>query len=162
FARENSIPTVLDLDVPPSDAISTLGTRAELDQALKLATYLKPAKVAARELSDANDPLKIGEQIRARYGNEAVIMTDGANGCAISWNDSSVRIPAFKVKAVDTTGAGDAFLGGVLAGLLWKMKWPEIGRLANAAAAIGIGRLGAFPSGFELRGQILKLYGRPL
>src|SRR5580704_9550536 len=33
FARENSIPTVLDLDVPPSDAISTLGTRAELDQA---------------------------------------------------------------------------------------------------------------------------------
>src|SRR5260221_289106 len=30
FARENSIPTILDLDVPPSDAISTLGTRTEL------------------------------------------------------------------------------------------------------------------------------------
>ncbi|HSR57652.1 MAG TPA: SIS domain-containing protein, partial [Candidatus Binataceae bacterium] len=41
-------------------------------------------------------------------------------------------------------------------------EWPEIGRLANAAAAVCIGRLGAFPSGFELRGQILKLYGRPL
>ncbi len=162
FAREQSIPTVLDLDVPPSDAISTLGTRAELDQALKLATYLKPAKSAARELAQGGDPLTIGEQIRTRYGNEAVIITNAANGCAISAHDTSVRIPAFKVKVVDSTGAGDAFLGGVLAGLLWKLKWPEIGRLANAAAAIGIGRLGAFPSGFELRGQILKLYGRPL
>ena len=163
FARENSIPTVLDLDVPPSDAVSTLGTRAELDQALKLATYLKPAKGAARELAEGKrSRLKMAEQIRARYGNKAVIMTDGANGCAISANDTSVRVPAFKVKVVDTTGAGDAFLGGVLAGLLWKLKWPEIGRLANASAAIGIGRLGAFPSGFELRGQILKLYGRPL
>jgi sugar/nucleoside kinase (ribokinase family)/D-arabinose 5-phosphate isomerase GutQ len=162
FARENSIPTVLDLDVPPSDAVSTLGTRAELDLALKLATYLKPAKGAARELVEGNDPLKMAEQIRARYGNEAVIMTAGASGCAISSADASVRVPAFKVKVVDTTGAGDAFLGGVLAGLLWKLKWPEIGRLANASAAIGIGRLGAFPSSFELRGQILKLYGRPL
>ncbi len=162
FAKENSIPTVLDLDVPPSDAIATLGTRAELDQALKLATYLKPAKGAARELAEGSDPLKMAEQIRARFGNQAVIMTAGASGCAISTADTSVRLPAFKVKVVDTTGAGDAFLGGVLAGLLWKLKWPEIGRLANAAAAIGIGRLGAFPSSFELRGQILKLYGRPL
>jgi sugar/nucleoside kinase (ribokinase family)/D-arabinose 5-phosphate isomerase GutQ len=162
FAKENSIPTVLDLDVPPSDAIRTLGTRAELDQALKLATYLKPAKGAAREIAEGNDPLKMAEQIRARYGNDAVIMTAGADGCAISAIDASVRVPAFKVKVVDTTGAGDAFLGGVLAGLLWKLKWPEIGRLANASAAVGIGRLGAFPSGFELRGQILKLYRRPL
>jgi arabinose-5-phosphate isomerase len=162
FAREHSIPSVLDLDVPPSDAIATLGSRAELDLAMRLATYLKPAKVAARELADGNDPMKIADQIRARCGNEAVIMTDGANGCAISAKDTSVRVPAFKVKVVDTTGAGDAFLGGVLAGLLWKLKWTEIGRLANASAAIGIGRLGAFPSGFELRGQILKLYGQPL
>jgi sugar/nucleoside kinase (ribokinase family)/D-arabinose 5-phosphate isomerase GutQ len=162
FARENSIPTVLDLDVPPSDAIATLGTRAELDQALKLATYLKPAKGAARELAEGSDPLKMAEQIRARFGNQAVIMTAGASGCAISTADTSVRLPAFKVKVVDTTGAGDAFLGGVLAGILWKLKWPEIARLANASAAIGIGRLGAFPSSFELRGQILKLYGRPL
>ena len=168
FARENSISTVLDLDVPPSDAISTLGTRAELDQALKLATYLKPAKRAARELAgnghsaNKDDPLTIAERIRARYGNEAVIMTDGANGCAVSAKDTGVRVPAFKTKVVDTTGAGDAFLGGLLAGKLWHLEWPEIGRLANAAAAVCIGRLGAFPSGFELRAQILKLYGRPL
>jgi len=163
FARDNSIPTVLDLDVPPSDAIRSIGTRAELEQALRLATYLKPAKRAARELGgNGNEPLKIAEEIRLRYGSSAVIMTDGANGCAISARDCAVRVPAFKTKVVDTTGAGDAFLGAVVAGLRWGLKWPEIGRLANAAGAVCIARLGAFPSGFELRNQILKLYGRPL
>jgi sugar/nucleoside kinase (ribokinase family)/D-arabinose 5-phosphate isomerase GutQ len=163
YARENSIPSVLDLDVPPSDALSTLGTRAELEQALRLATYLKPAKRAARELAGVDDdPLRIGEEIRRRYGNAAVIITHGADGCAISARDTALRVPAFKVKAVDTTGAGDAFLGGVMAGLRWGLKWPEIGRLANAAAAVCVQRLGAFPSGFELRDKILELYGRPL
>ncbi len=163
YARENSIPSVLDLDVPPSDALSTLGTRAELDHALRLATYLKPAKRAARELADADDdPLRIAEEIRRRYGNAAVIITHGADGCSISAKDAALHVPAFKVKVVDTTGAGDAFLGGVMAGLRWGLKWPEIGRLANAAAAVCVQRLGAFPSGFEFRDKILKLYGRPL
>ncbi len=163
FAREHSIPTVVDLDIPPSDALQTLGTRAELEQALRLATYLKPAKRAARELAGGgSEPLAIAEAIRSRYGNRAVIMTAGANGCAISAKDTAVRIPAFRVKVVDTTGAGDAFLGAVMAGILWELGWPEIGRLANAAGAVCAGRLGAFPPGFEVCGQILKLYGRPL
>src|ERR1017187_468798 len=38
FARTHSIPTILDVDVPPSDAIGSLGTRAELERALKLST----------------------------------------------------------------------------------------------------------------------------
>ena len=65
FARTHSIPTILDLDVPPSDAIGSLGTRAELERALKLATYLKPAKAAAREIVTGNgrDPLKMAEAI---------------------------------------------------------------------------------------------------
>src|ERR1019366_10550029 len=98
FARTHSIPTVLDVDVPPSDAVGTLGTRAELEHALKLATYLKPAKAAAREIVAGNgrDPLKMAEAIRARYGNRAVIITEGDKGCAIAARDTSVRVLAFK------------------------------------------------------------------
>jgi sugar/nucleoside kinase (ribokinase family)/D-arabinose 5-phosphate isomerase GutQ len=163
LARERSAPTVVDLDIPPSDALKTLGTGAELEQALRLATYLKPAKGAAREVvGDGVEALAIAEEIRRRYGNRAVIMTDGAGGCAISARDTSVRVPAFDVKVVDTTGAGDAFLGAVMAGLRWGMRWNEIGRLANAAGAVCVGRLGAFPHGFELRDEILNLYGRPI
>jgi len=161
FARTHSIPTVLDVDVPPSDAIGSLGTRAELERALKLATWLKPSKAAAREIANGNgrDPLKLADAIRARYGNRAVIITEGDKGCSIAARDTSVRVPAFKVKQIDSTGAGDAFLAGVFAGLRLGLPWDKIGRLANAAGAVAVTRLGAFPSGFEVREEILDLYG---
>jgi sugar/nucleoside kinase (ribokinase family) len=163
FARTHSITTVLDVDVPPSDACATLGTRAQLERALRLATILKPAKSAARELAGGSrDILKMGEVIRARYGNRAVVITDGDKGCAIAANDAAIRVPIFRVKQIDSTGAGDAFFGAMLAGLRWGMQWDEIGRLGNAAGAVCVKRLGAFPSGFELRDEIAKLYGGPI
>ncbi len=164
FARTHSIPTVLDVDVPPSDAVGTLGTRAELERALKLATYLKPAKAAAREIVAGNgrDPLKMAEAIRARYGNRAVIITEGDKGCSIAARDTCLRVPAFKVKQIDSTGAGDAFLAGVFAGLRLGMPWDRIGRLANAAGAVAVTRLGAFPAGFDVREEVLDLYGEAI
>jgi len=164
FARAHSIPTVLDVDVPPSDACASLGTRAELERALKLATVLKPAKAAARELSGGvRDPLKMGEAIRTRYGSRAVVITDGERGCAIAAQDTALRIPTFRVpRQIDATGAGDAFMGALLAGLRWGLSWESIGRLGNAAGAVCIARLGAFPAGLDLRDEILKLYSEPL
>lgn len=164
FARTHSIPTVLDIDVPPSDAVASLGTRAELERALKLATVLKPAKAAARELAaGVRDPLKMAEALRARYGSRAVVITDGKRGCAIAAQDTALRVPAYRVsRQIDATGAGDAFMGAMLAGLRWNLSWDQIGRLGNAAGAVCITRLGAFPAGLDLRDEILKLYGAPL
>jgi D-arabinose 5-phosphate isomerase GutQ len=168
YARAHSITTVLDVDIPPSDACAMLGTRAELERALKLATILKPAKAAARELAGLKtnaltmDALAMAEAIRARYGSRAVAITDGERGCAIAADRVALRVPAFRARPVDTTGAGDAFLGAMLAGLRWKLPWASIGRLANAAGAVCVGRLGAFPSGFEARDAIAKLYGEAL
>jgi sugar/nucleoside kinase (ribokinase family)/D-arabinose 5-phosphate isomerase GutQ len=165
FARAHSIPSVLDVDIPPSDAAAMLGTRAEFERALRLATILKPAKRAAQELMKSTatrHSQKVARATLARYGNRAVIVTEGERGCAIATRDGAFRAPAFRVKQVDATGAGDAFLGGVLAGLRWGLEWPQLARLANAAGAVCVTRLGAFPSGFELRDEILKLYGEPL
>ena len=164
FARSYSIPTILDVDIQPSDAIGTLGSRAEFERALKLATYLKPAKAAAREIVSGNgrDPLKMAEAIRAKYGNRAVIITEGDKGCSIAARDTAVHVPAFKVKQVDSTGAGDAFLAGVFAGIRLGFPWEQTGRLANAAGAVCVTRLGAFPAGFEVRSEIINLYGEPL
>jgi arabinose-5-phosphate isomerase len=164
FARAHSIPTVLDVDVPPADACETLGTRAKLERALKLASVLKPAKAAAQELAGngTSDALEQAESLRMRYGSRAVVITEGDRGCAIVAPDTALRIPAFSVKQVDSTGAGDAFLGAMLAGMRWELPWESIGRLANAAGAVCVTRMGAFPAGFESRGEILKLYGAPL
>jgi arabinose-5-phosphate isomerase len=164
LARANSIETVLDVDIPPADACATLGSRAELERALKLAAILKPAKAAARELAGGaiRDPLKMAEAIRNRYGNRAVVITDGERGCAISAGDAAVRVPAFRVRQTDSTGAGDAFLGAMLAGLRRGLPWEAIGRLGNAAGAVCVTRMGAFPASLEPRDDILRLYGDDL
>lgn len=167
FARARSIPTALDVDLPPDDACPMLGTRAELERALRLATILKPTRSAARELTGTGgaarrNPLRTAEAIRARYQSEAVVVTDGGRGCAIAARGVALRLPAFAVKVVDTTGAGDAFMGGMLAGLRWGLDWREIGILGNAAGAVCVGRLGAFPPGFEVREEIAALFEQAL
>jgi arabinose-5-phosphate isomerase len=160
FARANSIPTVLDVDLPPADACPVLGTRAELERALRLATILKPTRLSARALVGAGrgDILKLAQAMRARYQSEAVVVTDGERGCAIAAAGTALRLPAFAVKVIDTTGAGDAFLGAMLAGLRWDLPWRAIGTLANAAGAVCVRRLGAFPPGFEVRDEVLALF----
>src|SRR5690348_3760428 len=88
FARANSIPTVLDVDLPPVDACPILGTRAELERALRLATILKPTRSAARALvRGTRDTLKLAQAMRARYQSQAVVVTDGERGCAIAAPD---------------------------------------------------------------------------
>ncbi len=159
YARANSIPTVLDVDLPPAEACQSLGTRAELERALGLATILKSAKAAARALvGGRRDALALAQTIRARYRNQAVVVTDGERGCAIAAAGAALKLPAFAVKAIDTTGAGDAFMGAMLAGLRWGLPWNAIGTLANAAGAVCVGRLGAFPPGFEVREEVVALF----
>ena len=159
FARANSIPTVLDVDLPPADACPALGTRAELERALHLATILKPTRLAARELVGAGrDALKLAQAMRSRYQSQAVVVTDGERGCAIAAAATALKLPAFSVKVTDTTGAGDAFMGAMLAGLRWGLPWRAIGVLGNAAGAVCVGRLGAFPAGFEVRDEVLALF----
>ncbi len=164
LARTHSIPTVLDVDLPASEAVPMLGTRAELERALRLATILKPAKAAAASLAGtkSRDPLTQARAIRAKYKNRAVIITLGDQGSVLAARDSAIRTPAFAVEQLDSTGAGDAFLGGLLAAMRWGFPWDKAAKLANAAGAVCVTQLGAFPESFELRGAIEKLYGEPL
>src|SRR5262249_51226979 len=129
FAKKHSIPSVLDVDLPATDAAQMLGTRTELERALKLATILKPSKAVAASLAESkgSDPLKMAEKIRAKYGSRAVIITMSDRGCAIASREDALKVPAFKVKQVDSTGAGDAFLSGILAGLRWQLPWEAAG-----------------------------------
>lgn len=53
---------------------------------------------------------------------------------------------AFRVKAIDTTAAGDAFLGALATGLAENKPIPEALEFANAAGALATTKLGAQPS----------------
>ena len=72
-------------------------------------------------------------------------MTDGERGCAIDAAGFVGSVPAQQADVTDTTGAGDAFLGGLLAGRAAGLDWLGCGELANAAGAFCAGQLGAFP-----------------
>jgi len=164
IAREAGISTVVDLDVPPSEALAVLGDEATLEEVLAAADILKPSKLAGRELFPefGEAPLSLARAVRERYANQAVIVTDGAAGCAISSPEFEGVIPGLEVEAVDTTGAGDAFLGGVLAGLHYGLDWEQAGVLANACGAACVEQMGAFPGQpARARARVLELYTGP-
>ncbi len=70
------------------------------------------------------------------------VVTRGANGSVLFDGNYFVEIDAHKIKAVDTTGAGDAFAGGFLYGLTSGRTFTESGRLASRAAAEVVSRFG--------------------
>jgi ribokinase len=76
-----------------------------------------------------------------------VIVTLGARGVFVSQPDSHAFIRGHRVRVVDTTGAGDAFNGGLAAGLV-KFRGAVLAaeRLGNALAALSVTRLGAAPA----------------
>ena len=76
-------------------------------------------------------------------GVKNVIITLGSMGAYIKNGEISCHVPAFRVEAVDTTGAGDAFNGALAAALLKGMDLIEASRFASAAAAISVTRPGA-------------------
>jgi ribokinase len=76
-------------------------------------------------------------------GVDYVITTLGAAGAVITSGDGATKVPGFKIKAVDTTSAGDTFTGATACGLAEGRQLEEVVRFANAAAALTATRHGA-------------------
>lgn len=80
-------------------------------------------------------------------GIRGVVVKMGGEGAIVASNDGSfTALPAFKVNAIDTTAAGDAFNGGFTVGLMRGMSPADSAQFAVAAAAISVTRPGAQPS----------------
>jgi ribokinase len=72
-----------------------------------------------------------------------VVVKRGDKGCYITDGKRSYEIPAYNVKVVDTTEAGDAFNTGFLYGYLRGKSLEECGRLGNYIASLCIQKVGA-------------------
>ena len=96
----------------------------------------------ARRLSGLDDPIPAAQKLR-ELGARSVVVKLGGNGCAVFSSDAEFHAPAFDVHAVDTTGAGDCFVGGFLAALHCRRSWDQAARFANAVAALSVQSLGA-------------------
>lgn len=112
-------------------------------------TYANIVKISEEEvefLTGAHDPYALWQP-----ATQLMVVTKGAGGAAAYTKDSSVHVDGFKVQAVDTTGAGDAFIAGLLHGVLergadYAAHLPELVRFANAVGAITTTGRGAIPS----------------
>ncbi|MGA7918679.1 MAG: carbohydrate kinase family protein [Candidatus Acidiferrales bacterium] len=142
-ARDAGVRIIFDLDVSPSFfAQANLGSQEELCNALRLADVLKPCKAAAREMSGLGDYEQTAKALLG-LGPKIVALTLGTDGCMIASKDQVVHVPAFKVNIVDTTGAGDAFMGGLSYALLQGWDFKRVGLFANACAALCCTKVGA-------------------
>lgn len=86
------------------------------------------------------------DRLSYMYPNAAIIMTLGSEGVLYSYKGVTESHPIFKVKAVDTTAAGDTFAGYFLSAILHNRNIRTALREASAASAIAVSRNGAVPS----------------
>jgi sugar/nucleoside kinase (ribokinase family) len=76
-------------------------------------------------------------------GPEIVAITAGEEGCFIAASEKVIHSPAFDIAVVDTTGAGDAFMGGLSYALKQDWELERVAAFANACAACCCTRVGA-------------------
>ena len=77
------------------------------------------------------------------FGIRNTVVTLGGKGALLVQNGMAVRMPTMRVKAVDTTGAGDCFVGAMTVALSEGKDLPDAIEFANQAAAISVTRKGA-------------------
>ena len=76
-------------------------------------------------------------------GARTVVLKLSRHGCAVRGPECRFHCPAFAVPVVDTTGAGDCFVGGFLAARARGCSWEAAARFANAVGALAVQQLGA-------------------
>ncbi len=87
-----------------------------------------------------------GLRAMRKWNDGMLCVTLGPSGAMLLQGDELVIEPAFPVKAVDTTGAGDVFRAAFIYGLLNDYPVRKMVRFANAAAAVSCTRAGAMAS----------------
>lgn len=121
------------------------------------------AQITGVRVKDRASARKAARKLLA-MGVRIVAMESGDGGDLIVTRDDELFFPRLKVKTVDATGAGDAFAGAFALGLAEGLPLKDIGRLANATAALATTRLGpqeALPTRRELE-KFLKSRRRRL
>lgn len=100
----------------------------------------------AYELSGSENPDAIINYFRNKYPNLKIVLTLGKDGGIYSYKDTEIKFTSFKTDAIDTTGAGDTFLGYFIANI---SKGEDINKslnLASLAAGLACSKNGAATS----------------
>lgn len=138
LARKHNVPIVLN--PAPAQTLSA-SLLAEVD-------YLIPnqTELALLTGSPASTPPQLAASLLQQSGIRHVIITLGEGGVLIVEGGQTVHLPAYQVPVIDTTAAGDAFVGAFAVALMENYSTHEAAIWGNAAGALAVGRAGAQPS----------------
>ncbi|MEM2958109.1 MAG: carbohydrate kinase family protein [Candidatus Jordarchaeaceae archaeon] len=154
IAKKRGAQVSFDLSTSLS-AVEIFGlTKKEVENFIGLIDVFIPCKIAAKELTGEEDPEKAVRKL-LDMGPSIVGITLGNRGCIVATKDEIVRKPAYRVEVKDTTGAGDAFHGAFLYGLLKGWTLERTAEFANAVAAIKCQHFGA-RSGLPTESEVEK------
>ncbi|PZF81632.1 ribokinase [Jiangella anatolica] len=134
YAHAREIPVVLT----PAPAVPLP------EELLEAVDILVPNEHEAALLAGIDDPIAAAEQLTRLCDD--VVVTLGARGAAWLSGGETIPVPAFPVQAVDTTAAGDTFVGVMAAGLAGGLQLGGALHRASAAAALSVQRPGASSS----------------
>ncbi|MCS6773180.1 MAG: sugar kinase [Anaerolineae bacterium] len=138
FCREHGVRTTMDiLGIPREDMLSVVAP------SLPYLDYFMPSLDEARMICGLRDWRDVCKFF-LNQGARACVFKMGANGSVYAdQNGVILRMPAFKVRVVDTTGCGDAYCAGFIAGLGMGWDIEQSMRLATAASALVATALGS-------------------
>lgn len=139
FRKARELGLLVSLDVawrPRSDWRS-------LRRVLEYVDVFCPNLREAAEITGREDAVGAAEALFAGGVRRAVAVTLGPGGCFLKTRAIARHVPGYPARAVDTTGAGDAFVAGLLAAWYRGLGWEEAARVANAAGAAATTRTGA-------------------
>jgi len=129
---------------------------------LQMVDVLTPNQTEAKVLlgrdpAETADPVAIGREL-LRKGVKQVVMTLGEKGALIVTPSSSTHVPAIRVSAVDTTGAGDAFNAGLAVALACGASLDLAVQFAVVTGGLAVTKEGVVPS-LPRREQVSQYYG---
>ena len=121
---------------------------------LELIDYLIVNEIEGAGAAGVSEPEKILDVLTSRYPEMQVMLTLGADGVVWAGPYGEGKLPAFPTEVVDTTAAGDTFIGYFLAGLNENMSVADAAVLASKASALCCSRSGA-GTAIPRRGEIV-------
>ena len=113
---------------------------------LKLVDIFILNEVEGEAITGQNDPDAILNVMQKLYPKSRIVLTLGKEGVIYSHNKQQIKLPALKVKAIDTTGAGDTFIGYFLAELSRGGKIEKCLEMGIKASSLSVTQKGAADS----------------
>ena len=125
-----------------------------LEPCLKYVDYFVPSFEEAVQLSKKKEPSLIAREF-FKKGVKIVVIKMSDKGSFIATRDKEYRIKPYKVKSVDTVGAGDSFVAGFITGIIKGWDLEKTGKFANAVGACCVSAIGA-STGIKTLNETLK------